>query len=250
MRLMKPVICLLWVLALVPSTSAYAQDNGYLAAGGIRRPHVETSPKEDRGYLPGGDAAGNDAQDANDQPNGTPETGTPRNSANGYLPDTNVNRDLLDASGLLYQINNLPTSLLSGLKEAQNNGGGSDQAIMKALQTAIPVVYRSEDLVRVLESGIDKKLTADEKRQVLEFYNAPAGKRIAALERDAVGREAEIKLYGANKKAYAARIPACKELDKLTRTTEMAVDISINFSVAIGAGIVAAAKGGPPPPKN
>lgn len=154
-----------------------------------------------------------------------------------------LSREVLYASGLAYQIASLPATFQTGFNELQRESGEEYAPFFNALQTGVPAIYRPDDILRFVETGMDKGLTDDDKKQLLAHFNSPLGKRIAGLEREATGRETEIALYTTDTSAYAARIPLYTELNTLTGASELAANAAIDMGVAMETGIMSALSG-------
>ena len=164
-------------------------------------------------------------------------------SAAAQAQDTLQNGELLEKSGITHQIMQFPAAFEAGAEQARQQGAPIDAKFEKAWRNVTPIAFKPGKILAALDKGLDKLLTTEEKRELLAHFNSPLGKKVADVEKLASEPEAMAKItaLAQNPASFADRAALYKELDEAMGATPAMISMVTNMSVALQAGIVAAA---------
>ena len=155
------------------------------------------------------------------------------------------NQELLEKSGIVHQVIALPAVMASGIDLARQQGTAINEKFAKAWRDVTPVAYRAEIILHAMDQGLQKLLTAEDKKQLLAYYNSPLGKRTSELEKAASDPriQTEIAAFAQKPAAFADRVALYKQLDEAVGGTETQVAMLTNMSLAIQVGMFTASQG-------
>ena len=159
------------------------------------------------------------------------------------------NQELIAKSGLDEQLKEMQKGLASVSDVLRQRGVPVDDKFEKAWAEAVPKAYQTDKILAVVDEGLETLLTKDDKTVLLDYYTSPLGQRITGLEIEAakVGMQTEIqanaqKLMSDPGKA-SDRIALYQEIDKTAGATEIAVEMAMNFSLAMTIGMTSTMEG-------
>lgn len=150
------------------------------------------------------------------------------------------NRELLEKSGVVEAVNAIPDALIEGLDEVRQSNPRMDAKFFSAWKATVPLAYRPEKLIGVIDAGMQKELTDTDRRELTAFYDSDLGKRIVALEKESNRATAAIREYGKNPAAFADRVALYKEIDQVSGASEFGATINLNAGIAMQIGMLAA----------
>jgi hypothetical protein len=150
------------------------------------------------------------------------------------------NKELLEKSGLSVQINAIPTALTRGADELRRTNTINDAKFWNAWNTVTPIAYRADKILAIIDAGLDKDLTEEDKRAVLAFSESDLGKRVVAAENESAGAFDAIAEYAKTPAAYADRVELYKELDRESGVSETGAAIVSNIAVAMQVAVLTA----------
>jgi hypothetical protein len=150
------------------------------------------------------------------------------------------NAELLEKSGLAHSISGIPDAMLGVAERAPQMNPNLDPKFLQAWRTTAPIAYNADKILRIIDEGLERELTADDKRDLIAYYNSPLGKRTTELENAATNAEAQVQEYAKNPENFADRLPLYKELDTESGASEINATIFENMGVALQVGIFSA----------
>jgi hypothetical protein len=159
------------------------------------------------------------------------------------------NKELIEKSSLAAQLNELPGAMKESVGALKQQGAQVDAKFEKAWGEAALAAYSPEKSLAIIDQGLQKLLTADEKKFLLAHYNSPLGRRITELEVKAsqLNAQAEIQAFAqklmADPSKHADRLALYQAIDKVTGATTMGTEMVMNVAVATSMGMVNAMQG-------
>jgi hypothetical protein len=159
------------------------------------------------------------------------------------------NKELIEKSGLAAQLKELPGAMKESVGALKQQGAKVDEKFEKAWGEAALAAYGPEKSMAIMDQGLQKLLTADEKKFLLAHFNSPLGRRITELEVKASqpGAQAEVQAFAqklmADPSKHADRLALYQAIDKATGATTMVTDMSVTVAVAMSMGMVNAMQG-------
>jgi Uncharacterized protein conserved in bacteria (DUF2059) len=156
-------------------------------------------------------------------------------------------QELYIKSGLEVQLGQIPASIQAKFDQSIEEQGGAQKlpkAVLSDMKASIAVAFAPEGLKEVILAELSEKLTAQDIKEALNWFDSPVGRKCTKLEEAASAPEAqkEIVQYAARLKdspPSAERLKAVRGLDSAVKATESAVDIAINSQVAIAMAVIA-----------
>ena len=146
--------------------------------------------------------------------------------------------EVLAATGLKEQLEQLPTRLAEGLKSAEQSTKKRGNARTAMIQAELSAAFAAQDFQS--RAAADLKKNFDEKRMqaVLKDYSSALGKSMIALERTghAADEIAKFAQASAVKPPAAERTALVERIDKATRASDLAVEIAMTSLQALAAG--------------
>jgi len=168
---------------------------------------------------------------------------------NAFAANPLQNKELIEKSGLAGQLKELPGAMKASVEALRQQGAQIDGKFEKAWGEAALTAYGPEKSLPIIDQGLQKLLTADEKKFLLAHYNSPLGRRITELEVKASqpSAQAEIQAFAqklmADPSKHADRLALYQAIDQTTGATTMVTEISMNVAIAMSMGMVNAMQG-------
>ncbi|WP_088348239.1 MULTISPECIES: DUF2059 domain-containing protein [Rhodomicrobium] len=159
------------------------------------------------------------------------------------------NQELIDKSGLAATLKELPGAMQSSVGAMRQQGMQIDQKFEKAWTDAARTAFGPEQSLAIIDQGLQKLLTPEDKAALLQHYNSPLGRRISALEVKAAqpGEQAKAQAYAqtllADPGKNADRLALYRAIDKASGATATVTNISINIATAMTTGMASATPG-------
>jgi hypothetical protein len=156
---------------------------------------------------------------------------------------------LIEKSGLAGQLKELPGAMQSSVGALRQQGAQVDAKFEKAWADAALAAYGPQKSLPIIDQGLQKLLTADDKKFLLKHYNSPLGRRITELEVKASqpAAQAEAQAYAqklmADPSKHADRLAIYQAIDKAAGATTMVTEISLNVAIAMSIGMANATQG-------
>lgn len=150
------------------------------------------------------------------------------------------NAELLEKSGLVHAISGIPDAMLGLAERAPQLNPNLDPRFVQAWRTTTPIAFNADKILHLIDEGLEKELTADDKRDLLAYYNSPLGRRTTELENAATNADAQVQEYAKNPAAYADRLTLYKELDNESGASGIGATIAENTAIALQVGIFSA----------
>jgi len=149
--------------------------------------------------------------------------------SNAHEAQTPVSR-LMEESGLNAQIAEIPVAL----DDAQKKMG-----LKKEIYDAAKGSFNAVKMTRGVKEKIEKSLSADEVKAVLEWLDSPTGKKITEMEKAAssVKSMEEIKPFAAELEKGGPRVELVKRLNSAILGTDVALDMARNITVSMTASL-------------
>jgi len=146
-----------------------------------------------------------------------------------------LTKELVKASGLEYQLRQLPLVTLSQLAEQQ---GKMPEPIYKAFQQVFRDAYNAERLQRQVSKRIEKDLEQETMRKVLEWLQTELGKKITGLEEAASTPRGvqQVQVFAKQLQATPAaptRVALVRRLNIAADTTELNLNIAQSTALAV-----------------
>jgi hypothetical protein len=171
---------------------------------------------------------------------------TPAAPAKGATPaDTGQARDklideVLVASGLKQKLNQLPQSLLAGVKQSTKQHTKAPPATIKAIEDAVAKSFTAEGFQTQVSADLKKNFDQKRLQALLQDFSTPAGKSMVELERTAPSPEelAQFARSAAATRPSPERAGLIKRIDAATRASDLAVDVAFVSMKALSLGIV------------
>jgi hypothetical protein len=157
------------------------------------------------------------------------------------------NQELIEKSGVEQQVRELQRGV-SNIDNLKQQGVPIDEKFEKAWAEAVPTAYQADKILAVVDQGLEKLLTKEEKSFLLDHYASPLGKRITDLEIQASKAELQDEIQANAQKLMADpnnadRIALYGEIDKACGATSIAVEMAMNVALAMSIGLASAAEG-------
>jgi hypothetical protein len=154
-------------------------------------------------------------------------------------------QELYLKSGLEKQIEQVPLLIQASF----NRTAPGDERVQQlpknlaaAMKASVQEAFAPQSLKKAMLQELREKLTVQEIKEVLAWFDSPLGKNCTRLEEAASTPEAlaEMEQYAArikNSPPTAERLDVLRKLDVATKSTESAVDLAINSQVAVALAI-------------
>lgn len=149
--------------------------------------------------------------------------------------------DVLIASGLKQQLNQLPGQMIAGIRESSQRKTKIPPTFAKALEQAVADSFSAQDLQDRLKADLKKHFDQRRLQALLGELSTPAGKRMVELEQVAPARE-ELDRFarGLTKTPLSPqRSLLLKRIDAAKRASDFAVELSFMYIDAIASAIAA-----------
>jgi hypothetical protein len=151
--------------------------------------------------------------------------------------DSRLVQELIIKSGMRKQVEQIPQDVLEGIQQEQRLKQDPE---MKAaeFEAAVESAFNPKRLEALLHEDIEKSLTTEELREVLNWLDSPLGKKLTLLEEKAASPAARQKLAHALQQllkdpAAPERLKLLQRVEKALHSTDAAVDMILNIQIAI-----------------
>ena len=148
--------------------------------------------------------------------------------------------EVLVASGLKRQLNQLPQSLLAGVRQSAKQHTKAPPAKVKAIEDAVAKSFTAEGFQNQVSADLKKNFDQKRLQALLQDFSTPAGKSMVELERAVPSPEAlaQFARSPAGINPTAQRAALIKRIDAATRASDLAVDVAFVSMKALSSGIV------------
>jgi hypothetical protein len=166
-------------------------------------------------------------------------------AAKAAAADAALNRDkliadLLAASGLNQQLNQLPQQLIAGVRQSGRQHPRASAAVLGAIEKAVAESFTTQNFQDRLNADLKKNFDQKRMQALLADLSTPAAKRMIALEQATPGQEefARFTRSRTADKLAPARKDLIKRIDTATRASELALEAAFVSMKAVSLGIV------------
>ena len=144
--------------------------------------------------------------------------------------------DVLAASGLKQQLNQLPQKLTAGVR--QSGTPKTSPAVLKAIENSVAESFSAKGFYDRVSAGLQKKFDATRLQALLKDYSTPAAKRMVALEQASAAQEelAQFTRSAAATKPSPKRTQLIKRIDAATRASDLAIELAFSSMKAVALG--------------
>ncbi len=156
--------------------------------------------------------------------------------------------DVLLASGLKQQLNQLPSQMITGIHDFGQRKTKIPPTFVKNLEQAVAPSISAQDFQDRLKADLKKQFDQQRLKTLLGELSTPAGKRMVELEQTAPTRE-ELDRYTrslAKTPLPEKRVALIKRIDAAKKASDLAVQVSFLYIDAIASAM--AGEGAKTPP--
>lgn len=146
--------------------------------------------------------------------------------------------DVLGASGLKQQLNQLPQNLIAGVRLSAKQPTKASPAVIKAIDDAVSESFSAAAFHGRVGAGLKKNFDEKRLQALLKDFSAPAAKRMVEMEQASPSPEE----FGKFARSAAATRPSprraslIKRIDTATRASDFAIDAAFSSMKAIASG--------------
>lgn len=151
----------------------------------------------------------------------------------------NVHQQLLDASGSSASLTSIPDSMKAGFVQAAQSTPGFNQDMLTFLTNSIDQHFSVANLQQNLNDYVGKRISADEAKALLNWYNSALGKEIVAAEKSAGTPQAIESIQQQAQQLFSdqMRVAFAQKMDETLGLTNMMLDMQVGTAVAIAQGM-------------
>jgi hypothetical protein len=158
-----------------------------------------------------------------------------------------LSRELIKKAGIEPIVAQIPDSMAAGVQQAEQQGLQVDDKFRTAWAKAVKSTFRAERVLEAVEKGL-QKLTVEERRGLIAYYDTPAGKRVRTLEEQSAVPEAQAQIVAFAQKFMAdpkngERVKLYQQIDQATNASAMATELAMKITYATTIGMVNAMQG-------
>jgi len=165
-------------------------------------------------------------------------------SAPAKAADTGQARDkliaeILAATGVKQQLDQLPGRLLAGARQSGKERPKAAPAKFKAIEDAMAKSFTAEGFQKQVAAGLNKNFDQKRFEALLKDYSTPTGKNMIALERSTASADA-LALFAksaAATKPTPERAALIKGIDAATKASDLAVEAAFVSMKALASGM-------------
>ncbi|MDH5326793.1 MAG: DUF2059 domain-containing protein [Gammaproteobacteria bacterium] len=163
------------------------------------------------------------------------------------IKDGSLN-ELLKASGLSEQVDQLPGAVKAGLDQAQQQGSPIPAAEYEALSKAMVAAFAPKQVNLAIKAQLKKKLSQADAKQLMAWYKSKLGKKITKAEEKASTPQAMQAMMAQAQSLVSdqARLDLAIKIVNLVKAVDMGVDLQMHTSKSIVAAMSQAANPGAP----
>jgi hypothetical protein len=156
-------------------------------------------------------------------------------------------QSLYEKSGLEFQVQQIPATAQQAFDqrlESDQSASKMGHKMIDALRQSLHSIFVPAAMKRTIFKEFRERLSAEDVKQAIAWLDSPEGKKITALEKEASTPEKMQALPGFVQKLQKeppaqSRIQILQRLDRSTKATEAATDISMATALAGIASIMA-----------
>ncbi len=155
--------------------------------------------------------------------------------------------EVLAASGLKQELDQLPERLVAGVKQYGKQQIKTPPALVNAIEDAVTQSFTAEGFQNRVSTALKKDFDRKRLQALLKDFSTPAAKSMVELEH----AEQSQKDFDAFARSAAAKNPAperaalIKRIDAATRASELAVDVAFASMKSLALGIAGEGKAKP-----
>lgn len=171
------------------------------------------------------------------KPPGAGKTAAPADS--GPARDKLI-EDMLVASGLKRQLDQLPLQLIAGVRQSVKQQSKASPAVVKTIENAVAESFTAQSFHGRVSAGLKKNFDQKRLQALLKDFSTPAAKRMVELGQTAPSPD-ELTRFARSAAATRAspqRTSLIKRIDTASRASGLAVDVAFSSMKAIALGIV------------
>ena len=148
--------------------------------------------------------------------------------------------EVLSATGLKQQLDQLPRNLAEGIRQSGKQGKKAASARVAAVEDALAQAFSAEGFHQQLSADLRKNFDQTRLQALLKDFSSPTGKSMIEMERAAHAPEdlAKFEHSSAVKPPASARTELVRRIDAATRASDLAVETAFVSMKAVAAGIV------------
>lgn len=153
--------------------------------------------------------------------------------------------DVLAASGVKQELDQLPQRLVAGVKQYGKQQMKTPPALVNAIEDAVAKSFTADGFNSQVRAVLKKNFDQPRLQALLKDFSAPAAKTMVAMEHVAHSPEefAEFARSAAAKRPAPARAALITRIDVATGASETAADVAFASMRALAMGIVGEGKG-------
>ncbi len=147
--------------------------------------------------------------------------------------------DVLVASGLKQELNQLPERLLAGARQSAKQQQKASPPVVKAIEAAMAKSFTAEGFQGRVSADLKKNFERKRMQALLKDYSTPAAKRMIELEGAQRSPEdfARFARSAAATKPSPERAGLIKRIDAATRASDLALEFAFVSMKALATGI-------------
>jgi len=147
--------------------------------------------------------------------------------------------DVLVASGLKQQLNQLPQRLVAGVRQSGKQQTKASAAMVKTIEDAVVKSFTAEGFQRRVSADLKKNFDQNRLQALLKDFSTPAAKTMIELERASQAPEdlAQFARSAAATRTSPQRAGLVKRIDAATRAGDLAVDAAFVSMKALAMGM-------------
>ena len=147
--------------------------------------------------------------------------------------------DVLVASGLKQQLNQLPQRLVAGVRQSGKQQTKASAAMVKTIEDAVVKSFTAEGFQRRVSADLKKNFDQQRLQALLKDFSTPAAKTMIELERASQAPEdlAQFARSAAATRTSPQRAGLIKRIDAATRAGDLAVDAAFVSMKALAMGM-------------
>lgn len=136
--------------------------------------------------------------------------------------------DVLVASGLKQQLDQLPRTLAAGVRQSGRQQKKATPAMVKAIEDALAEAFSAAGFRARVSADLKKNFDQKRLQALLQDFSTPAAKKMIELERASASPEerAQFARGAAAKRPSSQRANLIKRIDAATRAGELAVEVA------------------------
>jgi hypothetical protein len=158
-----------------------------------------------------------------------------------------LSRELIKKAGIEPIVAQIPASMAAGVQQAEQQGLQVDDKFRTAWAKAVKSTFRVERVLEAVEKGL-QKLTVEERRGLIAYYDTPAGKRVRTLEEQSAAPEAQAQIVAFAQKFMAdpkngERTKLYQQIDQATNASALSTELVMKISYATAIGMANVTQG-------